>query len=940
MAERYPKIILALLLFLSLALAQGVEFGGRSYAPGDPLPIDPALQTLKLSNGITIYLRHNTEPENRVSYALVEKAGSLEEEEDERGLAHFLEHMAFNGTERFPGQSVRDFLEETGMKFGADVNAFTNWAQTVYTIDVPTDKPDFLKKAAMITADWAQRITFDPAEIDRERGVIIEEERLRDKNLNGRLVKVIVPAYLGNSLYARRLPIGDMDVIRKVQQSDFSRFYRRWYRPDLQAVIAVGDADPALLKKQLSDELGALDPLSGPPLPQVPPPLGNGPVYKVVTDPEMPVVIGLISFKQAYQPQRTVADYRARLIDALFVRMVQRRLEELTHSAAAPFQQAGFERSEMAGLNFYEINLVTDAAGLKKSYEAAAAELARIQAQGFTKDELALAKKDLERTLREAYDKRNDTKSSLIVNVITKAYLHGEPVTSTEWDYQAGRQLLDSIKPDDVNARAALFADAANRIVLAIGPEQEKANLPSAADLEAVFAQATGAPAKEAQAKKIERLMEPPAPVAVVAEGKLPKLGFRWFELANGVKVWVKQTDFVADQILFSASSWGGASLVSDEDYLEATMAPQLVSEAGLANYDRVSLDRFLAGKNVTLEVSIDKETEGMRGSTDRDDLETMLQLAHLYFTSPRRDHAAAQRVIERTATALEHSQNSPDTVFTEAVNKALYGDNPRYNTPTPTAVRSLDVDRAYTIYGQRFANAADFGFVFVGDLDYDRVKELAARYLGSLPATAEREHYRDHLPPLPKPALVTVHKGLEDQAKVWYAYVGEGPVLTDLRARLTYVVLNNVLSLRLLDTIREKESGTYSPRVIAEQKLYPRPRYKLGFTFTAAPDRLAKLSQEAAGLIKDLASSGPGRQNLTKSKAQLKRILEEAFKANGFWRVVAEEYLVLRYKDHPEQLLQASSMANSITAANVQNLARTLVANGHAVEVRLLPEK
>ena len=936
--------ILTVLMLAALpglpAAAQPVTFEGRSYAPGDPLPTDPELRTIQLSNGLTLFLRRNSEPENRVAYALAERAGSLEEEEDERGLAHFLEHMAFNGTERFPGQAVRDFLEKTGMKFGADVNAYTAWTKTVYTLDVPADQTGFLEKAAMITADWAQRIGFDPAEIDKERGVIIEEDRLRDKNLNGRLMKVIVPAYFGDSRYARRLPIGDMDVVRKVQQSDFLRFYRRWYRPELQAVVAVGDADPALLQKQLSGELGALEPLSGPPLPQVPPPLGNGPVYKVVTDPEMPVVVGLVTFKQAYRPLRTVADYRAWLTDTLFVKMVQRRFDELTHSAAAPFQQASFERSELAGVNFYELTLVTDAAGFRKGLEAAAAELARVRARGFGPDELALAKKDLERTLQEAYDKRNDTESSLFVQAIVKAFLKGEPFTSAEWDYQAGRQLLGSIMPEDANARAALFADAANRIALAIGPEQEKAHLPSAADLEAVFAQATGAPAEEAQVKTIERLMEPPPPAAVAAEGELPELGFRWFELANGVRVWVKPTDFVADQVLFAATSWGGASLYPDEDYPEAVFAPDLVSEAGVAGFDRVSLDRFLAGRNVGLEVSIDDETEGMQGRTDRDDLETLLQLAHLYFTSPRRDEAAARRVIERTATRLEHRRNLPDAVFSDAIQKALYGDSPRYTTPTPDRVRALDVDRAYAIYGQRFANAADFGFVFVGDVDYGRVRELAARYLGSLPTSEERERYRDHLPPLPEPAQVTVRKGLDQQARVWYAYVGESPAFAGLRTRLTNAVLRNVLSLRLLDTIREQESGSYAPRAFADFRLHPRPRYQLGFTFTAAPDRLDGLSRQAAGLLQGLAASGPAPENLAKAKEQLKRALEEAFKQNEFWRGVAEDYLVLGAKTHPEKLLQAPATAAALTAADVQKLARALIEDARPVEVRLLPEK
>ncbi len=928
-------------LVLGLALAQTVTFDGKTYGPEDPLPPDPDLQALQLENGLTVFLLHNTEPENRVEYALAVRAGSLEEEDDQRGLAHFIEHMLFNGSERFPGQGVRDFLEKTGMKFGADVNAYTSWTETVYTVEVPADDASLTEGAAKILADWAQRASFDPKEIDKERGVIIEEDRLRLKNLNGRLMNAIVPAYFGDSRYAARLPIGDMAVVKRVQRDDFIRFYRSWYRPELMAVAAVGDAEVTQLQGQLEKELGALKALSGPPLPSVPAPLGNGPVYRTITDPEMPVVVGLITFKQRPRRLRTVGDYRERLGDSLFHNMVARRFDELAHSAGAPFQKVNFQCSEMAGVQFCELTLVSDAAGFEKAMRAAAGELERIRSQGFSDEELARAKKDLLRTLKEAYDKRDDTESAALRSGIIQSYLHGEPFTSAEFDYQAGEQLLKTLTAGEVGARAELFADQKNRIVLAIGPEKAKEQLPDEKTLASWFAgAAAAAPQAPQEEAKIESLMQAPPATAVSAEGEIPALGIRWFELANGVRVYVKKTDFVADQILFSAQSWGGASLVGDDDYLAASLASAIVDESGLGSFSRVALDRFLSDKNAQLTVGINDETESMRGRTDADDLETLLQLVYLHFKDPRRDAAAAKRVLERVATALQNRSNYPDAVFADAVNDLIYQGALRYTNPTPQAVRAVDPDRAYDLYRQRFANAADFRFAFVGDVDYQRLKDLAARYLGGLPASGERENYIDRLPPLPAgPKTRIIKKGLDQQARVWSAFVGEHPGFSSRKERFTLDVLRNALDIELLNKIREEESGTYSPQVVAAVRLYPRPRYRLGFSFSAAPQRLDALSDDAAALLRRLRDEGPGSDTLQKAKEQLKRSLEHALKTNEFWRGVIEDYYLLAYKQGAEALPEAAAEVDAVTAEDVRDLARRLMRQDGLYQVKMFPE-
>ena len=936
------RVGLLALWLLAVGLAAGVEYKGRHYALSDPMPAHPGLEHVRLKNGLLLFLLKNTEPENRVFYALVEPVGSLVEEENERGLAHFLEHMAFNGTARFPGQAVRDFLERTGMKFGPDLNAYTSFTKTVYLLEVPAEGRELTGKAARVLADWAGRITFDPEEIEKERGVIIEEDRLAQKNLNGRLLRKIVPAYFGDTRYARRLPIGDMALVKRFKREDFLRFYRKWYRPGLQAVVAVGDADLNELKAELEAEMGALAPRTGPGIPDFPLPLDNGPVYQTITDPEMPAVVGLVTYKTPGLKIRTVGDFRAFLVDELMLRMISERLDELVHSADPPFLRASLQPSEQAGVRFLELSFVTEAAGYERGLKAAAGTLLAFAQKGFDETRLKRAKRELLRTLKEAYDKQNDTDSAVLRSDLIRSFLKGTPYTSAEWDYRAGKQLLEQITLDEVNAHARLFADAKNRIVLAIGPQAEAKALPDPGRMAEIFAAAGGEKAAgEAQPEAITALMEPPAPARVVEEGELHDLGFRWFVLENGARVWVKTTDFVADQVRFAAASLGGASLVPDEDYLEAVYADDMVSEAGVGRFDRVALDRFLAGKNVSLQVFIENETEGMEGSTDRADLETLLQLVHLYFVRPREDEAAARRVLERIAAQLENRKSHPDAVFMDKIRELKFGAHPRYTVPDAEAVRAVDVNRAFAIYKERFQNAADFGFVFVGDVDYERVKQLAARYLGTLPASGARERYRDHLPPLPREAKrVVVRKGIAPQALVYFSNYGELPELFDRRTRLALVTLTNVLELELTDVIREEVAGSYAPQALGGFVLLPRPRYDFGFVFTAAPDRVASLAGKAKELIEALAAEGPDRDRLEKAKAQTLRALEEDLKKNDFWRGFAVEYLILKIKKDPQGILRAADQVAALGADELKALARRLVEAGVPIEVYRLPER
>ncbi len=483
-----------LLLGMGLALAQSVTFAGRVYHADDPLPADPSLQVTQLENGLALYLLRNGKPAGLVEYALALPVGSLSEADSELGLAHFLQHIAFTGTERFPARALRELLEETGMDFGPDLSAYTSWTETVYTLQAPIGDRELTRKAVMLLADWAQRISFDPEAIEKERKTVMDEERRRLESLDGRLLDIVVPLYFGDSYFARRLPSGDMKVIAGVERPELLSFYRRWYRPELMAVIAVGDADPGTLSMLLQGELEPLAPLSGPAPPRPPPPLHNGPAYGVFSDPDMPLVVGLLTFKAKPLQVRTVADFRDWLERELFVTMVSERLAKLLQRTPSPVQQVYFARSELAGVDFYEITLVTSADAVERAFRAAAEELNRICIHGFDPAALDSAKRALKRRLKEDLDARTSAGSAELRKSLIASYLNEVPFTPPRWNHQAGLQLLKGIVPDEVSARARLFAGAENRIAIVLGPEREKAGLPRKEDLAALLDSAFSAP--------------------------------------------------------------------------------------------------------------------------------------------------------------------------------------------------------------------------------------------------------------------------------------------------------------------------------------------------------------------------------------------------------------------------------------------------------------
>lgn len=918
-----------------------VNFEGVTLSSEDPLPVDSALRTGVLDNGLTYYVRQNTEPRTRAELALVINAGSLQEDDDQQGIAHFLEHLLFNGTENFEGQELISYLERIGMEFGPDVNAYTSFGETVYTLTIPLDDEETVQTAFQILSDWAARATLDAEEIEAERGVIVEEERLRDQNVNGRLREQIISVLYGDSRYAERLPIGNMDVVRSAPREAFTRFYDTWYRPDLMAVIAVGDFDPEDFEGYIRE---AFSPLSNPDTPaergEYSVPEHDDTRYLITADPEFPVTYVEIDLKRPSETTQSVGDYAEDLAGGLFSSMINTRLTERGREAGAPFLQASVSSGGLTrSLETIELSVVTDDGKALAGLEALLEEVERARRFGFTETEFERAKENLLSSLERSAKEQEDTNSAAFISFLTSTFLEGSVLTTNEADLALAEQLLPQLRLEDVNAFAENLLAADNRVVLVLAPEKAGLELPTQAEVASVIS--------EAQARDLEpyedtlsaeRLIEtPPEPAAVVDEIYLEDLDASVLTLENGVKVVVKSTDFTASEVLMSAVSYGGSSLVSDEDYPEASLITSVIGDSGVGAFSRNELSRLLAGQNVSLRVEIGELTEGFSGYADRDDLEALFQLVYLYATQPREDEVAFARTQDGLRASLRNRDAQPQAAFRDALNAALYGDDPRRAPLELEEVDTLDYSRAFDIYGERFADMGDFVFTFVGDVAVEDVRELAQRYLGNLPATSSGQSFADVEPDLPSEVVANVvYKGQEEQSLVQLRFFGE---LNPTRGeRLKLLLLDNILNIRMTQALREELGGVYSPSVFSTVSKRPEPTYLLGLQFSADPNRVDELIRASFEVFTDIRVNGPDEDTFAKAKEQVRRNYEEGFESNGFWRTILEYYLALNPDESPTELLNYEAELAALSLQDMREAAQTYIQSDRYAGVVLYP--
>ncbi len=904
------------------------------------IPTDPQITTGRFANGLRYYLRTNKKPEKRAELRLVVNAGSILEERDQSGLAHFVEHMAFNGTKNFPKQETVKFLESIGMRFGPSVNAFTSFDETVYQLEVPTDKADVLDRAFLILEDWAHNVSFDPAEIDKERGVITEEWRLR-RGAGARMQDKQFPILLKGSRYAERLPIGDMEVVQSFKHERLKKFYADWYRPELMAVVAVGDFDKAAVEALIKTHFESIPKSPARKLrPSYEVPNHPGTLYAIATDKEASGTSVAVYSKLPMRDQTTVGAYRRQMVERLFSGMLSARFSEMAQKPDAPFLGAGAGRGQFVRTK--EISTLSAGVkedGIERGLEALFTEAERVVRFGFTASEIERLKRNTMRGLERALAEKDNQPSGPLADEFTRNFTDQEPIPGIEYEVALHARFLPTITLDEVNALAKEWVPDRNRVVLVNAPEKAGLTIPDQAKLSAVI---TSAVRKDVtpyvDAVDTQPLLDTvPTPGAITKTAAKDEFGITEWELANGVKVVLKPTTFKEDEVLFSAFSPGGTSLVAEADFVPAQTAAQVIASGGLGKFNQIDLRKMLTGKVATVRPFIRETDEGLQGSASRKDLETMFQLIYLTFTQPRADPAIFNVITTSTKSQLANQKASPEFAFAEALNGILSQNHPRAKMMTPEMVDQMNLDKSLAFYKDRFSDASDFTFVFVGSLDPATMKPLVERYLGALPVTHRQETWKDI--GLKRPTGVVekrVDKGLEPKSRAEIVF--SGPFEYSQVQRVAIRAMAQALEIRLRESLREDLGGTYSVSASAGYTKIPRQEYTVTIDFGCSPDRTEELIKGVFKEIDSLKTNGPNDKQVADVKQTFLRDQETNMKQNGY--LLTQIAVRYEYGEELGSLFNMSDFYNRIDAATIRDAARLYLKNDNFVKVTLFPEK
>lgn len=905
-----------------------------------PLPFDQDVTVGTLKNGFKYYIRKNNEPEKRVTMYLGMKVGSILETEEERGLAHFMEHMNFNGLKHFPKNALVDYLQKAGVRFGSDLNAYTGFEQTVYQLPIPSDDPELLKNGLQVMRDWAQDALLDTEEIDKERGVVLEEMRGGRGSMQ-RMQDKFFPVLANESLYSKRLPIGTEDVITNFDPEVLRNFHTKWYRPDLQSIIIVGDIDPQEMEKEVIRLFSDMKVLPNPvKREEVTIPLIDKNQYLVVTDPEMTMTVGQIMIKYPEEKTKTVADYRRSLLQSVVRQAINGRLSELAQSTDAPYLQGSVGFSSLfGGVDVLSAFFVAKPGEVEKGFKALVREMERVQRFGVTATEFERAIAALQKNNQTTYIERDKKKSDSYVQGYLNHFLEGDIALGNEDRYQLTNQLLPTLTLDEVNKTVSQYYVDNNRDIIFLAPEKDKEALPAEAQANAWMADIDQEvlTAYEDKTSELPILSTEPVAGTIVDAKAVEGIDAHELTLSNGVKVVLKPTEFKNDQILISASSPGGTSLYSDADYMSASNAASLINASGLGQLDAIELRKALTGKNVNVSPFITERTEGVSGSSDKEGLQTAFEMIYGYFTEPRLDEDIFQNVISRTVSSFENRENDPQFVFSDQVARSLYGDNIRRTPPTVELVKSMDRERALEIYKERFADASDFTFTIVGSFTAEEIVPYLMNYLAALPTLSRTDEAKDL--GIVEPAQgfeKVVHKGKEPKVNVQLRYYGdyEHSEVENLK----FDALESVLNIKLIERLREDESGVYGVGARGNSSKFPKERYNFWIAFGTSPGKYLDLINSALDEVKKIKEDGPLQSDLDKFVIEQKRQYEVQLRENGFWlSQIASAY---RDQEDPTYVLRYIDELEKLTVDDVKAVANKYLQSDRLFKFILLPEE
>lgn len=909
----------------------------------DPIPVEPRVQTGKLANGLTYYIQKNARPEKRLELRLVVKAGSILEDDDQQGLAHFVEHMGFNGSKHFKKNDLIAYLQSVGVKFGPDLNASTSFDETIYILPIPTDKKENVALGFQVLEDWAHGLTLDADAIDLERGVLIEELRNR-KGAQDRMSRATLPKLFNGSRYAERHPAGKEDVIKNAPYEAVRRFYKDWYRPDLMAVVVVGDIEPAAAEALIKAHFAGLkNPVKARPRTYAPIPPRTEVDALVVTDKEASINSLMLRYPVREKLRsNTLADYQAMLVKNLFSVMLNQRLQELAQLPEPPFVRAASGLGNLGkGYEAFFSQATPGKGGAGPAIHALIQENARVRRYGFSASELSYGKKLLVRGVEKAYSERDKTDSGRYVAEYMRAFLDGESIPGIENEYNYVREMLPALTLDDVNryARATIPSDAA-KLVTFTGADNADAPAPTQPSLLAALAAAEAAPVKPREEKLYaESLMaRPPAAGTIVAEAEDKALGLTRLTLSNGVKVILKPTDFKNDEVVMRGVRYGGRTLFGQDDVITARYAAGVVSSMGLASHAPSDLRQILAGKTVSVSVTMSDHTEHVTGNAGRADVEALLQYVHLRLTASRRDEGLYKTYLGAVKEGVRNALSRPEAVLFETLKTTLYNDHPYVpKTPRPEDLEKLGLDRSITLYKERFMSAKDMTFIFVGSFDTAAVKPLLATYLGSLPTPDIPVAFKDvGIRPVTGVVKKEVRRGIEDKSLIALSFTGQATYSNTERLRLKTLI--EVLKLRVTDVLREKQALIYTSQLNGTLSHVPYGHYEIDAFLPTAPDKVDKVLAALFAEIELLKNNGPDIGDLNKVKQNTLQATQRGMRENGVWASWLESS-VFTGADIAVLLAQDKDV-DAFTVADLKAAARRYFKTDNYVQVVLYPEK
>ncbi|WP_321332794.1 insulinase family protein [uncultured Bacteroides sp.] len=935
MKHLFRGLLIAILIVccnINLAFAQQMP----------PMPIDPNVRIGKLDNGLTYYIRKNKLPEKRADFYIAQKVGSILEEPAQRGLAHFLEHMCFNGTAHFPGEALKQYLETIGVKFGENLNAYTGIDETVYNIsNVPVMREGPIDSCLLILHDWSNDLLLEGKEIDKERGVIHEEWRTRMSAMQ-RLQQKALPQMFANTKYADCLPIGSMDIVDHFKYQALRDYYEKWYRPDLQGIIIVGDIDVDTIEAKIKKVFADI-PAQPNAAKRIYYPVNDNkdPIVVIEQDKEQPNIEAIVFYKHEATPDDQknnmgylVSNYAKSLISS----MLNARLNELSQTAKPPYIYAGADDGMFFAAKTKDAFtgiVVCKEGEIESGLATLLREIQRARSFGFTESEYVRAKAEYLRQLESAYNERDKNKNESYVKEYVRNFLDKEPIPGIEKEYAIINQVAPAIPLAALNQMMQTLVTDSNQVVAIFGPEKEDLKYPTKEAVLNVL--------KQVKAEKLTAYVDKVSDEPLVAEkpkaGKIVSekhdeaFGTTMFTLSNGAKVIIKKTDFKADEILMKAVSLGGTSLFPTSDIIDIKTLNDVVEAGGLGNFSAVDLEKVLAGKKASVSANIGDKTETISGNCSPKDFETMMQLTYLTFTAPRKDADAFESYKNRTKATLLNQELNPMITFIDSIQGGIYMNHPRMQRLKTNMIDKIDYDKVLSMYKDRFKDASDFTFILVGNIDVEAVKPFIEEYLASLPAINRKETFKDNHINMRKGIYKNEFIKQQETAKASVFAFYNGTCKYNLKNNILISIASQILDLVYTEKIREEEGGTYGVNVMGGLQKYPQEKFNLQIMFDTDPVKKDKLTKIIFNEVDNLVKVGPSETNLNKVKEFMLKKHKENMKENSYWLGNIDECLftgVDMAKDY-------ESIVNSITTKEIQAFAASMFNQKNEVEVTMI---